>query len=106
MPSLRDYASDVRRYYLPKAATRARDAWHQAVGKRVQGARQQNRNWMNGRARQRGKAPLPDRVSRAVGSRTPVVRNRINPATGRPRRTDRSPQRTRQPRANRAARSR
>lgn len=54
------------------------------------------RNWLSTRywARGNGKAPLPDRVSRAVTSRTPAVRNRINPATGRPRWTDRSPQRT------------
>ena len=52
------------------------------------------RNWLSGRywARGNGKAPLPDRVSRAVGSRTPVYRNRIDPAHGRPRWTDRSPQ--------------
>jgi hypothetical protein len=51
------------------------------------------RNWLSTRYRARGngKAPLPDRVSRAVNSRTPVVRDRINPATGRPRWTDRSP---------------
>jgi hypothetical protein len=54
------------------------------------GNRQRARNWMNRRAIQRGRSPLPDRVTRAVGSRTPVYRNRTNPATGRPRWTDRS----------------
>jgi len=50
------------------------------------------RNWLSTRyhARGNGKAPLPDRVGRAVGSRTPAYRNRVNPATGRPRWTDRS----------------
>ena len=50
------------------------------------------RNWLSTRyhARGTGKAPLPDRVSQAVTARAPVVRNRVNPATGRPRWTDRS----------------
>ena len=50
------------------------------------------RNWLSTRyhARGDGKAPLPDRMSRAATSRTPVVRDRISPATGRPRWTDRS----------------
>jgi hypothetical protein len=52
------------------------------------------RNWLSTRyhARGNGKRPLPDRVSRAVASRTPGYRNRINPATGRPRWTDRNDQ--------------
>jgi hypothetical protein len=54
------------------------------------GNRQRYRNWLNRRARARGKAPLPDRVTRGAGSRTPVYRNRVNPATGRPRWTDRN----------------
>ena len=54
------------------------------------------RNWLSSRYWKRvngggsDKRPLPDRVSRTVTSRTPVARNRINPATGRPRWTDRS----------------
>ena len=50
------------------------------------------RNWLSSRyhARGNGKAPLPDRVTRGVASRTPVYRQRVNPATGRPRWTDRS----------------
>ena len=91
----RDYLSDVRRYYLPEARTRASNAWYRAAGRRIQGARQGYRNWLNGRAWTRGKAPLPDRVSRAAGSRTPVYRNRVNPATGRPRRDDRTRERAR-----------
>jgi hypothetical protein len=59
----------------------------------VQGRRQQYRNWLSTRyhARGNGKAPLPDRVTRSVASRTPVCRNQVNPATGRPRWTDRNP---------------
>lgn len=52
------------------------------------------RNWLSSRyhARGNGKAPLPDRIGRTVGSRMPGYRSRINPAHGRPRWTDRSPQ--------------
>ena len=53
------------------------------------GNRQRYRNWLNRRTRARGKTPLPDRVTRAAGSRVPGYRNRVNPATGRPRRDDR-----------------
>ena len=59
------------------------------------------RNWLSSRYWRRvnaggpDKRPLPDRVSRAVTSRTPVVRNRVNPATGRPRRDDARPRRDR-----------
>jgi hypothetical protein len=51
------------------------------------------RNWLSTRYHKRGNGvrPLPDRITQAVNSRTPVVRDRINPATGRPRWTDRSP---------------
>jgi len=61
------------------------------------------RNWLSSRyhARGNGKAPLPDRVSRSVTSRTPVVRKRVNPATGRPRWTDRSAQDLQRWQANR-----
>ena len=54
------------------------------------------RNWLSSRYWKRvngggpDKRPLPDRVSRAVTSRTPAYRDRVNPATGRPRWTDRS----------------
>lgn len=53
------------------------------------GNRQRYRNWLNRRARARGKAPLADRATRGAGSRMPGYRNRVNPATGRPRRDDR-----------------
>jgi hypothetical protein len=46
------------------------------------------RNWMNRRAWQRGKTPLPDRIARQFTARMPVYRNRINRATGRPHRDD------------------
>jgi len=32
-----DYLSDLRRYYLPKAAVHARNAWHRVAGQRIQG---------------------------------------------------------------------
>ena len=35
------------------------------------GNRQRYRNWLNRRARARGKSPLPDRVTQAAGSRVP-----------------------------------
>jgi hypothetical protein len=72
------------------ARVRASNAWYRLVGRRVHGWRAQCRNWLNRRARARGKDPLPDRLTRAVGSRVPGYRNRINPATGRPRWTDRN----------------
>ena len=55
---------------------------------RLRGTRTQYRNWLNRRAWQRGKTPLPDRIARQFTSRMPVYRNRINRATGRPRRDD------------------
>ena len=70
--------------------TRVSNAWYRTAGRRIHGTRQGYRNWLSGRARARGKAPLPDRITRGIGSRLPVVRDRINPATGRPRWTDRS----------------
>ena len=45
-------------------------------------------NWRNGAAIERGRAPRLDGAIAAVTSRTPVVRDRINPATGRRRRDD------------------
>jgi hypothetical protein len=79
------------RHRLSNGRVHASNAWYRAVGRRVQGRRAQYRNWLNRRARARGKAPLPDRATRAAGSRIPGYRNRINRATGRPRWTDRSP---------------
>ena len=45
-------------------------------------------NWRNGAAIERGRAPRLNGAIAAVTSRTPVVRDRINPATGRCRRDD------------------
>jgi hypothetical protein len=85
----RDYLHDLRRYYLPKAATRARDAWHQAAGRHIQGARRRVSNWRNRRDLERGRRDIPRRIGDQVRSRTPVLRNRVNRATGRPHRADR-----------------
>ena len=78
------------RWQSSATRTRVSNAWYRSAGRRIHGTRQEYRNWLSGRARARGKAPLPDRITRGVGSRLPVVRDRINPATGRPRWTDRS----------------
>ena len=75
---------------LANGRVRVSNAWYRSAGRRIHGTRQGYRNWLSGRARARGKAPLPDRITRGIGSRLPVVRDRINPATGRPRWTDRS----------------
>ena len=95
MSRYRDYVSDAP-VYARLAANRARvaasNAWYRAVGRHVKGNRQRYRNWLSRRAWSRGKTPLPDRLTRGAGSRVPGYRNRVNPATGRPRRTDRSPE--------------
>jgi hypothetical protein len=90
----RDYMSDLRRYYLPAARTRASNAWHRAAGQHIQGARGRFSNWRNQRAWDRGGRDLPCRAGDQARSRTPVVRNRINPATERPHRDDRQLGRT------------
>jgi hypothetical protein len=64
--------------------------WKRWARLHLTGNRQRVRNWLNRRAVRRGKAPLPGRVTRAAGSRMPAYRNRVNPATGRPRWTDRN----------------
>ncbi len=46
-------------------------------------------NWRNQKARARGRRDVPARVGAQVRSRTPVLRNRVSPATGRPHRDDR-----------------
>ena len=82
----RDYLSDLRRYHLPKAATRARDAWYSAAGRHIQGNRQRFSNWRNTKARERGRRDIPARAADQARSRTPVVRDRIDRRTGRPNR--------------------
>ena len=47
-------------------------------------------NWRNRRTLDRGKRDLPARAGDQIRSRTPVVRSRVNPATGRPHRDDRN----------------
>ena len=47
-----------------------------------------SRNERNRRTIARGKAPRRERVAAEVKSRTPVVRKRVNPATGRAHRDD------------------
>ena len=89
MNSPRDYLSDFRRYYLPKATGRVRDAWHQATGRRIQGARGRFSNWRNSNARERGRRDIAARAGDQIRSRTPVLRDRINRGTGRPHRDDR-----------------
>lgn len=46
-------------------------------------------NWRNRRAIVRGRRDVAARAGDAVRSGTPVLRNRVNPATGRPHRDDR-----------------
>lgn len=104
--SIRDHLSDLR-WRAANGRTHVSNAWYRAAGRRISGTRQQYRNWLNTRARARGKRPLPDRAARAAGSRVPVYRNRISPATGRPRRDeahmDRAFSRLKVPRSERAA---
>ena len=94
MSRLRDYLSDLRRYYLPETATRARDAWHRAAGRRIEGARGRIANARAARARQRGRRDLPRRAADNLRSSLPVYRSRINPGTGRPNRDSRALGRT------------
>ncbi len=84
------WRTSTTRWRLDGARVQVSNAWYRAAGRHIHGTRQQYRNWLSGRARARGKAPLPDRITRGIGSRVPAVRDRINPATGRPRWTDRS----------------
>ena len=82
------WQSSATRWRLGNGRVRVSNAWHRAAGNRIHGGRQGYRNWLSARAR--GKDPLPDRITRGAASRIPGYRNRVNPATGRPRRTDRS----------------
>ena len=78
------------RWRLANGRVRVSNAWYRTAGNRIHGGRQGYRNWLSARARARGKDPLPDRITRGAASRIPGYRNRVNPATGRPRWTDRS----------------
>ncbi len=52
-------------YRLANARSHASNGWYRLAGRRVHGWRVQHRNWLNGRARARGKAPLPDRLTQS-----------------------------------------
>jgi hypothetical protein len=59
-----------------------RDRWkHGAANTRF-------RNWRNARDRARGRRDIAARAGDQVRSRTPVLRDRVNPATGRKHRDD------------------
>ncbi len=83
----RDYASTLR-WRLGNGRVRASNAWYRIAGRPVQGRRQRVGNWRNGRAIARGRRDVVARAGDQVRSRMPVVRNRVNPATGRPHRDD------------------
>lgn len=80
-------ASGIR-WRLANARVRASNAWYRAAGRLVQGWRQQFRNWRNARAIARGRRDAAARAGDAIRSRTPLLRGRVNPATGRPHRDD------------------
>jgi hypothetical protein len=88
MGRLRDYLSDIpvlTRLAANRAHVRASNWWHrQAERLHIDRPKDRWQNWLYRRAAQRGRDPLPQRAARS----TPVYRNRINPATGRPRRDD------------------
>lgn len=86
--NIRDHL-DTLRWRAANGRTHVSNAWHRAVGHRLAGARTGFGNWRNLRAIQRGRRDVPARIGDQVRSRTPVVRSRINRATGRPHRDDR-----------------
>jgi len=92
--SLRDRSASLR-WRLADGRTHASNAWYRAAGRRISGARTGISNARNRRAIDRGRASRIDGAIAAVTSRTPVVRGRINPATGRKRRDDAMMHRTR-----------
>ena len=87
MSKIRDHVSDLR-WRAANGRVKVSNAWYRAAGRRIDGARQEASNRKNRRTIERGKAPRRDRVAAEVTSRTPVVRNRINPAHGNPHRED------------------
>jgi len=92
--TIRDYVSDAP-VYARLAANRVRvgasSAWYRAAGRRIQGSRARFSNWRNRKAIARGRRDVVARgrrdvvarVGDQVRSRTPVLRNRIDPSTGR-----------------------
>ncbi len=87
MNNPRDHLAALR-WRAANGRTHVRNAWYRAAGRRIQGTRTGWHNWRNGRAIKNGRAPRLDGAIAAATSRTPLVRSRINRATGRPRRDD------------------
>jgi hypothetical protein len=93
MSKIRDHLSDLR-WRAANGRVKASNAWWRTAGRRIDGARQQASNEKNRRTIARGKAPRRDRVAAEVKSRTPVYRDRVNPAHGNKHREDARLQRT------------
>jgi hypothetical protein len=74
-------------WYARKATLPVRNAAYRAT-RPVRSARGQYRNYRNRRFLQTGKGFWVERHTRRLRSSLPVYRNRINRATGRPRRDD------------------
>ena len=87
MSRLSDYLRDSR-WYLANAAVRVSNARYRAT-RPLRSAAGEARNRRNRRFLETGKGHRAERATRAVRSSVPVYRDRINPATGRPRRDDR-----------------
>jgi hypothetical protein len=83
------WQSSATRWRLDGARVRLGNAWYRAVGRRISGTRTGFSNWRNRRTLQRGRRDAAARLGDQVRSRTPVLRARINPATGWPHRDDR-----------------
>lgn len=88
MNSPRDHIAALR-WRAANGRVHASNAWYRAVGRRIQGARGQLANTRAARAHQRGRRDLPRRTADTLRSSLPVVRNRIDPATGHPNRDSR-----------------
>ena len=86
MSTIRDYLSDAP-VYARLAANRVRvhasNAWHRAIGRHIQTQRARFRNFRTTRDIRRGRRDIATRAGDQVRSRTPVLRNRIDPSTGR-----------------------
>lgn len=83
---LRDYLSDSR-WYLSKAAVPVRNAAYRAT-RPLRTVTGRAGNWRRRRFLETGKGFAAERATRGLRSSLPVYRDRINPATGRPRRDD------------------
>jgi hypothetical protein len=83
---LHDYLHDAP-WYARKATVPVRNGLYRATGP-VRSARGNLRNWRNRRFLQTGKGFWLEHHTRRLRSSLPVYRDRINRATGRPRRDD------------------